>query len=57
MTNRDYMHTLNTEELAKWVADEPWHCYTNGRYLDDKISYIDALVEWLDMEHDFNEQF
>ena len=57
MTNREYMHTLNSEELALWVAEEPWHFYTNGRYLDDKISYIDALVEWLDKEHNSNGQF
>ena len=27
MTNEEYIHSLNTEQLAKWLRGIYWHCH------------------------------
>ena len=27
MTNEEYIHTLNTEQLAEWLSGVYWHCH------------------------------
>ena len=51
MTNLEHIKTLNAEKLAELILEEPWRYYTNDRYLNHRIPYMQAIIEWLEMEH------
>ena len=50
MTNLNYIRTLNSEKLAELIVEEPWRDYTNDRYLNYRIPYMQGIEEWLEME-------
>ena len=52
MTNREYMESLSDEELAECLGEQNWvdDCYFRSAW--DNIPYIDALKEWLNIEHE-----
>ena len=52
MTNKEYIMSLNTKEMAKVLLYKPWQYFINGRYIDLATPYADGLNEWLEREYD-----
>lgn len=50
MTNEEWLHTLTTEQLARWMAEEKMcRCYFIFPSMEEAIQ--DAM-EWLKEKHD-----
>ena len=54
MTNEEYIHSLNTEQLAEWLRGVYWHCHEidceHCNYPWRCMEKVD-IVEWLKQPH------
>ena len=49
MTNEEWLHTLNTEQLAEWIYQERW-THSDGWY--ELCGHtVKEVVEWLKQPH------
>jgi len=54
VTNEEYIHSLNTEQLAEWLRGVYWHCHEidceHCNYPWRCMEKVD-IVEWLKQPH------
>lgn len=56
VTNEEWLRSLNTEQLAKFLSDETLDSFYRHAYGDlPRINGTFALMEWLNSPHEENE--
>lgn len=51
MTNREYMQSLNNEELSHLLNVSPWENTASEKWYGGWSSWEEGIQEWLEQEH------